>query len=80
MTDLIVYSRAGCHLCAELLDVLVPLCRAAGKTWQVVDVDTDPVLSRRYGLDVPVLSDGDEVLMRHRFDREAWDDWLRGRG
>lgn len=79
MSDLIVYSRAGCHLCDDLLEILAPLCRAAGKSWQVVDVDNDPVLTRRYGLDVPVVTDGESVVMRHRFDRAAWDDWLTGR-
>lgn len=79
MTDLVLYSRAGCHLCEAMQEMLDPLCRSAGKSWRVIDVDSDPALARRYGLDVPVLSDGEDIVMRHFFDRTAWDDWLAGR-
>ena len=35
----------------------------------VVDVDADPVLKRRHGLDVPVLLLEGTVVCRHRLDR-----------
>jgi hypothetical protein len=34
----------------------------------VVDVDSDPVLQRRHGLDVPVLLLDGSVVCRHRLD------------
>ena len=34
----------------------------------VVDVDADPQLQRRHGLDVPVLLLDDTVVCRHRLD------------
>jgi hypothetical protein len=34
----------------------------------VVDVDSDPVLLRRHGLDVPVLLLDGTVVCRHRLD------------
>jgi hypothetical protein len=34
----------------------------------VVDVDSDPVLLRRHGLDVPVLLLDGSVVCRHRLD------------
>jgi hypothetical protein len=34
----------------------------------VVDVDSDPVLTRRHGLDVPVLLLDGTVVCRHRLD------------
>jgi len=34
----------------------------------VVDVDSDPVLARRHGLDVPVLLLDGTVVCRHRLD------------
>jgi len=77
--DLRVYSRPDCHLCDALLAALEPLCHAAGKSVRVIDVDSSPTLARRYGLDIPVVSDGDTVIMKHQFDRKAWDDWLAGR-
>ncbi|MDB6088423.1 MAG: hypothetical protein JWN85_1207 [Gammaproteobacteria bacterium] len=36
----------------------------------VVDVDSDPVLRRRHGLDVPVLLLDETVVCRHRLDAE----------
>jgi len=35
---------------------------------EVVDVDSDPVLARRHGLDVPVLLLDGTVVCRHRLD------------
>jgi hypothetical protein len=35
---------------------------------EVVDVDSDPVLQRRHGLDVPVLLLDGSVVCRHRLD------------
>jgi predicted thioredoxin/glutaredoxin len=36
---------------------------------EVVDVDADPELQRRYGLDVPVLLLDGSVVCRHRLDQ-----------
>lgn len=35
---------------------------------EIVDVDSDPVLQRRHGLDVPVLLLDGSVVCRHRLD------------
>jgi len=35
---------------------------------EVVDVDSDPILERRHGLDVPVLLLDGTVVCRHRLD------------
>ncbi len=35
---------------------------------EVVDVDADPILKRRHGLDVPVLLLDGSVVCRHRLD------------
>jgi predicted thioredoxin/glutaredoxin len=36
----------------------------------IVDVDSDPELTRRYGLNVPVLMLDGTVVCRHRLDHE----------
>jgi hypothetical protein len=51
---LILYSRAECCLCQGLADRLAALTPAPALT--VVDVDGDPDLQARYGLQVPVLA------------------------
>ncbi|MCP9926437.1 glutaredoxin family protein [Cyanobium sp. CH-040] len=51
--SLLLYSRAGCCLCEGLEVKLLALEPAPELT--VVDVDRDPALQARYGLEVPVL-------------------------
>ncbi len=66
---LTVVHRHDCELCDEMLTEL----RALGRTTElppieVIDVDSDPVLQRRHGLDVPVLLLDGSVVCRHRLD------------
>ena len=66
---LTVVHRHDCELCDEMLREL----QALGRTLRlppidVVDVDSDPVLQRRHGFDVPVLLLDDTVVCRHRLD------------
>lgn len=48
---LILYSRADCHLC----DQVVMMMDRLGVRWRPVDIDSDPELARRYGVRIPVL-------------------------
>jgi hypothetical protein len=53
---LVVLSREGCGLCEEMLLALAELEEAqAIPAVTVIDVDSDPDLTRQYGLKVPVL-------------------------
>ncbi|HVW68261.1 MAG TPA: glutaredoxin family protein [Steroidobacteraceae bacterium] len=66
---LTVVHRQECDLCDEMLEEL----QALGRTMElppidIVDVDSDPVLQRRHGLDVPVLLLDGTVVCRHRLD------------
>jgi predicted thioredoxin/glutaredoxin len=68
-SSLTVVHRHDCELCDEMLSEL----RALGRTTplppiEVVDVDSDPILQRRHGLDVPVLLLDGTVVCRHRLD------------
>ena len=45
---------------------------------EVVDVDSDPQLKRRYGLEVPVLLLDGTVVCRHRLDARELTRLLRG--
>lgn len=69
MHDVIVYSRQGCHLCHEAIDLLA----RHGLSAREVDIDGQPDLLERYHDWVPVVViDGverfrgriDEVLLR----------------
>jgi len=63
----VLYSRRDCRLCEEMLAAL----RAQMGTdfpVEIVDVDSDPALTARYGEHVPVLMDRDTELCRYHFD------------
>lgn len=51
---LILFSRQGCCLCAGLAEKLQAL--SPPPLLQVIDVDGDPALQARYGLEVPLLA------------------------
>lgn len=48
-------SRTGCHLCEEARVVMTRVLDPAGVSWEVIDVESDPELVSRYGLEVPVV-------------------------
>ena len=58
----VLYVRAGCHLCEMARDVVERVCTDAGAGWTCVDIDSDvqaPSLQDRYGELLPVaLVDG----------------------
>ena len=67
---LTVVHRHDCQLCDEMLGELAALGRTLPlPPIDVVDVDADPQLLRRHGLDVPVLLLDGTVVCRHRLDR-----------
>jgi glutaredoxin len=67
--QLMVYTRAGCHLCDDALELL-----AAHRRWLpdavVVDIDTDPRLVEKYGTCVPVVLCDGKVRFRGRVSPE----------
>jgi len=68
---LTVVQRRDCQLCEEMLAELTALGRRTPlPALEVVDVDSDPQLQRRHGLEVPVLLLDGSVVCRHRLDRE----------
>jgi glutaredoxin len=50
MTRVTLYTRTGCHLCEEAERVLRQEQPAAGFGLELVDIDRDPALARRYGV------------------------------
>ena len=83
MTDVVVYSRPGCHLCEEALEAIVAL-REEGYRFGLheIDVESEELLLRRYLERIPVVEvDGivaselvlDEAAVRARLDTVgAW--------
>lgn len=77
---LLLLTRPGCGLCEEFEDAL---CQLAGQVplppVKLLDVDSDPELARRYGLDIPVLLWGGAKVCQHRLDRQELLRMLRPR-
>jgi hypothetical protein len=83
MTDVVVYSRPGCHLCEEAVAAIVAL-HGEGYRFGLheVDIDSDELLLRRHLERIPVVEvDGtvvselvlDEAAVRARLDTVgAW--------
>jgi thioredoxin reductase (NADPH) len=68
---LTVVHRHECELCDEMLAELAALNRTVElPPIDVVDVDADPDLKRRFGLHVPVLLLDGTVVCRHRLDAD----------
>jgi predicted thioredoxin/glutaredoxin len=66
---LTVVHRQDCELCDQMVSELAALARRqALPPVDLVDVDTDPQLQRRHGLEVPVLLLDGSVVCRHRLD------------
>jgi hypothetical protein len=67
-TGLVLYVREGCHLCDQFLMDLSLEIGPAVETLSVVEVDSDAELATRYGLKVPVLAVGGELICEGVFD------------
>ena len=55
MRRLVLYTRAGCHLCDDAKEVLLRVRADAPFELAEIDVDGDPALAARYGEEVPVI-------------------------
>jgi hypothetical protein len=71
----VLYSRAGCGLCEDMLMELVALQDSPsfdGRSFgvDVLDVDADPAARVRYGHKIPVLLFAGELVCHGRLDPE----------
>jgi thioredoxin reductase (NADPH) len=80
MARLTLVSRGYCHLCADMLDALLPLKVAWGFELEVVDVDADEALLGQYDELVPVLLAGGRELCHYHLDVEAVVNHLKNAG
>jgi glutaredoxin len=71
-----LYTRVGCHLCDVAKDVLDEARRERPFDLATIDVDTDPALVERYGLEVPVVTINGRKAFKFRVDPAALRDRL----
>ena len=70
--DVIVYSRAGCHLCDVVKDQLTRLAARADFRWREVDIDADPDLRARFNEEVPVVFIDGRKAFKYHLDERAF--------
>ena len=69
--EVVLYGRAGCHLCERAREVLRRLSDEVGFELRDQDVDVDSDLVDQYGDRVPVVVvEGDEVAAGRVNDRD----------
>jgi hypothetical protein len=69
--QLMLLSRPGCHLCDEMRREVDALLGDRPHEWNVVDVDSDADLARRYGDSIPVLFVNGHLFAKIRVPRMA---------
>jgi glutaredoxin len=66
--EITLYTRPGCHLCEEAKADIAPLMSEFAAHIREVNIDDDPVLTERYGWDIPVIFIGAQKAAKHRVD------------
>jgi hypothetical protein len=66
---LTMLSRPGCHLCEGMRREVDSLLSDQPHEWEVVDVDTDADLARRYGDAIPILFVNGHLFAKIRLPR-----------
>lgn len=56
----VLFGRAGCHLCDVARQVVIDVCAAAGERWAEVDIDAPGAAAS--GGTRPALADYDELV------------------
>lgn len=68
--DVVFYYRNGCHLCEELAALLFSHWPGLAESIEWRDVDSSPEWVDAYGLRVPVLLRGDQLVSELKPDPE----------
>jgi glutaredoxin len=53
--DVVLLTKAECHLCAAARDAVERVTSSLGLAWTEQSIDTDPALRERYAEEIPVV-------------------------
>lgn len=68
---IVLYSKPGCHLCEEMMEIVEAVAPVEGARVKEVDISRDPDLLARYGEEIPVLFiDGRKAFKYHVTEKE----------
>jgi len=68
---LTLYMRQGCHLCEDMEQQIHELLVPGSYRLNLVDIDADEALKKRYNEWVPVLNHADQEICHHFLDLNA---------
>ena len=71
MIRLRLLSRPGCHLCEEMRAEVDRLLQGHAHEWEIVDVDSDDEIARRWSDSIPVLFVNGRLFAKIRMPRLA---------
>lgn len=72
-TELVVYTRDGCHLCDALLDELAQFCSKHPYTFSIIEISGNELLEQRFGTQVPVVTYQEDILCYYFLDTDLID-------
>ena len=68
LPEVILYTRAGCHLCEEAKEEIRRVRKDTPFTFRSVDIDRDPALVALYNEEVPVIFVNGKKAFRYQVD------------
>jgi Glutaredoxin-like domain (DUF836) len=71
MIRLRLLSRPGCHLCEQMRAEVDRLLEGQAHDWEIVDVDSDDELARRWSDTIPVLFVNGRLFAKLRIPKLA---------
>jgi hypothetical protein len=71
MIALKLLSRPGCHLCQEMRADVDRLLASEPHEWEIVDVDSDDEIARRWSDSIPVLFVNGRLFAKLKIPRLA---------
>ena len=64
------YTREGCHLCEDALEILREFQQEFDFEIDLIDISRSPDLTRLYGNDIPVATLDGRKILKHRADEK----------
>ena len=68
LPEVILYTRAGCHLCEEAKEVIRGVRDRVPFAFRSIDIDRDPALVKLYNDEVPVIFVNGKKAFRYQVE------------
>ena len=73
----VIYTRPGCHLCDDAKQEMLAADCADQYVLEEVNIETDPKLVERYGLEIPVITINGSKAFKYRLTTHEFKSKLR---